>query len=225
MELNENVLQLLKNFAGINSSIVIDEGNQIKTISEARNVLGSATIDQTFPKGFGVYDLNELLNVLGLVESPRVRFDDHYMLIGDASGRSTIKYFYTDEEMLTKAPDKFNMPEPEIIFELTNDVLNRIKRAASALGHSELAIKSGEGCIVLSVQDSENSTSNTFSIDIPADFDQSVPFNFICNISNLKLLPGDYEVQISSKLITHFINTNNGVEYYIALEKSSTYGE
>ena len=110
MELNENVLQVLKNFASINSSIVINAGDHIKTISEARNVLGSAVIDQQFPKDFGVYDLNELLNVLSLVDSPRVRFDDNYMLIGDMAGRSTIKYFYTDQEMLTKAPDKFNMP-------------------------------------------------------------------------------------------------------------------
>jgi hypothetical protein len=225
MELNDTVIQLLKNFAGINSSIVIDQGNELKTISEARNVLGLATIDQPFPKNFGIYDLNELLNVMSLVDSPRVRFDDNYMLIGDASGRSTIKYFYTDCDMLTKAPDKFNMPEPDVTFDLSNEVLSKIKRAASALGHSELAIQSADGCITLSVQDSDNNTSNSFSIDIPAEFDPSVEFTFICNISNLKLIPGDYEVKISSKLISHFTNTDNGVQYYIALEKSSKYGE
>ena len=43
-------------------------------------------------------------------------------------------------------------------------------------------------------------------IDIPAEYDQLIPFNFICNISNLKLLPGDYDVQISSKLISRFFS-------------------
>lgn len=224
MELNDKMMQVLKNFAGINSSIVINQGNQIKTISEARNVIGIATIDQELPKSFGVYDLNEFLSVLGLVDTPRIRFDEHYMLVGDNSGRSTIKYFYTDTEMLTKAPEKFNMPEADVTFTLSNDVLNKIKRAASALGHTELAISSGEGCIVLSVQDSENSTSNTYSIDVPAEFDQSVSFNFICSISNLKVLPGDYEVSISSKLISKFTSVNEDIEYFIALEKSSTYG-
>ena len=103
--------------------------------------------------------------------------------------------------------------------------MNKIKRAASALGHSELDIHSGDGCITLSVKDSENSTSNTFSIDIPAEFDPSVTFSFICNISNLKLLPGDYQVGISQKLISHFKGMNDGVEYYIALEKTSKYGQ
>jgi len=44
------------------------------------------------------------------------------------------------------------------------------------------------------------------------------------NISNLKLLDGDYDVQISSKLISKWINKSKPVTYYIALEKSSTFG-
>lgn len=224
MELNENVLQVLKNFAGINSNIVITEGSQIKTISEARNILASAKIEQSFPKEFGVYDLNELLGVLNLVDSPRLRFEDQNVLIGDASGRSTVKYFFTDIDMLTKAPETFNMPEAEIKLDLSNDVLNKIKRAASALGHSELAITPNEGSISLTIRDSENPTSNTFTIDVPGTYGDS-DFCFICNISSLKLLPGDYNVEISSKLISHFKNKEGNVEYFIALEKNSTYGE
>jgi len=224
MELNENVLQVLKNFAGVNSNIVINEGSEIRTISEARNILAVAKIDQPFPQTFGVYDLNELLGVLGLVDSPRLRFEDNNMLIGDASGRSTIKYFFTDVDMLTKAPETFNMPDAEIKMELSNEVLNKIKRAASALGHSELAITPNQGSISLTVRDSENATSNTFTIDVPGAYGDE-DFCFICNISALRLLPGDYNVEISSKLISHFTNKDGNVEYYIALEKNSTYGE
>jgi len=225
MELSENVIQVLKNFATINSSIVIEPGNNLSTISEARNVLGSAVIDQEFPRGFGLYDLNEFLNVVGLVDSPRLRFEDTHVLVGDSTGRSTIKYFYTDTEMLTKPPATFNMPEPEIVIDLSNDVLNKVKRAASVLGHGEMVITSGNGCITLTVQDSENATSNTFSIDVPAKFDYERMFNFVLNIQNLKVLPGDYEVKISSKLISQFTSKDGTVEYHIALEKTSTYGE
>jgi len=224
MELNSNVMSVLKNFAGINSNIVIQEGNVIKTMSEARNVIGSATLDQSFPQTFGVYDLNEFLNVVNLVDSPRLRFEDNCVLIGDSTGRSTIKYFFTDTDMLTKAPEKFNMPEAEVKLTLSNDVLNRIKRAASALGHSELAITPNHGSICLTVQDSENSTSNTFSIDVDGEY-SSEKFCFICNISNLKVLPGTYNVEISSKLISKFSSEDGDITYFIALEKSSTYGE
>ena len=44
------------------------------------------------------------------------------------------------------------------------------------------------------------------------------------NISNIKILAGDYDVEISSKLITQFKHKGLGVTYWIALEKSSTYG-
>ena len=55
-------------------------------------------------------------------------------------------------------------------------------------------------------------------------FSDITNYDFQFLISNLKLVPGDYEVSVSSKLISHWkcIN-NNPVEYWIALEKSSTY--
>lgn len=224
MELDNKCISVLKNFAGVNPSIVIDQGNTIKTISEAKNVIASATVEQTFDQQFGIYDLNEFLNVVSLVDQPRLRFEENNVLIGDMAGRSTIRYYFTDTDMVTRPPEKFNMPEPDVKFILTHDVLNRLKRAASALGHSELAITPNNGSVALTIQDSENATSNSFSIDVDGEYDVS-NFKFICNISYLKLLPDDYEVGISSKLISHYQAMNEKVEYFIALEKSSTYGE
>jgi hypothetical protein len=114
------------------------------------------------------------------------------------------------------------MPEPDVKFVLDNDTLNKLKRAASALGHSEVSITGKDGVLSLSVVESQNSTSNAYSIDIDGDFGNAA-FNFILNISNLKILPGDYDVSISSKLITHFAHKEQNVQYWIALEKTSTY--
>jgi hypothetical protein len=72
------------------------------------------------------------------------------------------------------------------------------------------------------VVDSQNSTSNAFSIDIDGDFGDAT-FNFVLSISNLKILPGDYEVNISSKLISNFSHKELDVQYWIALEKTSNY--
>ena len=102
--------------------------------------------------------------------------------------------------------------------------MSRIKRAAAALGHDEVSITPGDGVLTLSVVDSKNATSNTFSIDIAGDYPAEA-FNFVISISNLKIIPGDYHVAISSKLISEFSNNELGVSYWIALEKSSTYGE
>ena len=223
MELSDTWLQVLKNFASINSNIVIKQGNVLKSISEAKNVLASSAILEDIPKDFGVYDLNQLLNVLSLVDTPRLKFQDSNIVISDSTGRTEIKYFYSDIDMLTSPSKDIVMPSVEVKFLLDNETLNKIKRAASALEHTSLAISNHSGVVRLSVIDPENATSNTFSIDIDGEYPEE-DFNLLINISNLKVLPGDYEVEISKSLISHFTNVENKTQYWIALEKSSTYG-
>ena len=87
MELSDRSLQVLKNFSGINQNIIIRSGNTLRTVAEARNVLATATVEESFPKDFGIYDLNEFIGVLGLVDTPRLKFEDDYVLVGDSTGR------------------------------------------------------------------------------------------------------------------------------------------
>tara|TARA_Y100001935_G_C17126756_1_gene418508 strand:- start:24 stop:698 length:675 start_codon:yes stop_codon:yes gene_type:complete len=223
MELKDETLSVLKNYASINPNIVIQEGNTIKTMTEARNVLSSATLAEDFPQEFGIYDLNEFLGVISLVGEPRLKFENDYVVVTDSSNRSRVKYFYSDPEMLTTPTKDVKMPPADVSFTLDQDTLGRIKRAASTLGHSELSITGKDGVLSLSVIDSQNATSNAFSIDVSGEF-AGDNFNFVFNIANLKMIPGDYEVGISSKLISHFVNKEMGIEYWIALEKTSTFG-
>ena len=193
MQLTENVQQVLKNFASINPNIVVEPGNVVRTLAEGKNIFGKATIDVDFPIKFGVYDLNEFIGVLGLVDNPELTFEDTHVNVGDSVGRSKIRYFFTDTDHLTSPQKDIVMPSAEVTLNIGNDTLNKIKRAASALGHSELSIKANNGSISLTIFDSGNTTSNTFSIDVDGEY-QSEDFNFIISISNLKLLPGDYKV-------------------------------
>ena len=224
MELSESTLQVLRNFSGINQNILIKTGSNIKTISEARNVVATADVTESFEKDFGIYDLNEFIGVMGLVDTPSLKFEDDFVIVSDSSGRSKVKYFYAAEETLTAPTKDVTMPEADVKFVLDNDTLNRLKKAASTLGHSEVSIKAKDGILSLSVVENQNATSNAFSIDIDGEFKQDAVFNFIISISNLKILPGDYEVEISSKLITQFKNKEVPLRYWIALEKTSTYG-
>ena len=224
MELCENTLNVLRNFSGINQNIMIRSGNNIKTMSETRNMIATADVSEQFAKDFGIYDLNEFIGVMGLVDTPNLKFEDDFVVVSDSSGRSKIKYFYAAEETLTTATKDVKMPEADCKFVLDNDTLNKLKKAASTLGHSEVSIQAKDGVLSLSVVENQNATSNTFSIDIDGEFKQDAVFNFIISISNLKILPGDYDVEISSKLITQFKNKELPLTYWIALEKSSTYG-
>ena len=224
MELSENTLNVLKNFSGINPNMMIRSGNTIKTISEARTVLSTAVVDAEFPKDFGIYDLNEFMGVLGLVDTPNLKFEDDYVIVNDSTGRSKVKYFYSSEDTLTTPQKDITMPEANVKFKLDNETLSKLKRASSTLGHSEISISGKDGVLSLSVVDSQNKTSNVFSIDVSGEFDNDAEFNFILSTNNLKILPGDYDVEISSKLISQFKHTSLDVKYWIALEKTSTFG-
>jgi len=224
MELSDNTLTVLKNFSSINQNLMVREGKTVKTISEARNVLATANVTEEFPKDFGVYDLNEFISVLGLVDKPRLTFQDEHVIVGDSSGRSKVKYFFSPEETLTTPSKDIKMPEPDVKFELTADTLSKLKRAASALGHTEFSMTASNGALSLSVVDNQNSTSNAFSIDVHATSIPDTAFNFVMSIANLKIIAGDYDVGISSKLISEFKHKELDVTYWIALEKSSHYG-
>ena len=224
MELSETTLSVLKNFSTINSNLVMQQGNVVHTISEAKNILARTEIPENFPQAFGVYDLNEFLGVLNLVDTPRLTFDENSVKIGDSTGRSKVKYFFSDPEMLTTPTKEVRMPEADVRFTLDNDTLNRIKRAAAALGHSEVSVSGSRDSITLTVTSSDNATANTYSIDVEGSSNTD-NYNFIFNIANLKVLPGTYNVEISSKLISKLTHSESTLTYWIALEKTSTYGE
>ena len=170
MQLSDSTLDILRNFSSINQNILIKGGGPIKTISEARNVVAKAEIPETFDKDFGIYDLNEFIGVTGLVNNPNLEFNNDFVIISDESGRSSVKYFYSAEETLTTPTKDVAMPEPDVKFTLDNDTLNKLKKAASTLGHKEVLIRANNGVLSLSIVENQNATSNAYSIDIDGEF-------------------------------------------------------
>ena len=224
MIISNDTLNVLKNFATINPNLVFKPGQELKTIAESKTIMASAKIVEDFPQEFGVYDLNEFLSVYSLIDNPTVEFEDKAMVISSGNvNQQKIKYFFSSPEILTTPQKDIAMPEPEVGFTLEEDTLNQIRKAAAVLGHNELSIKGNNGVLTASVADTRDATSNVYSIEIDKDNSCKNEFDFVVNIPNLKLLPGDYFVAISSKLISNWTNNNYPVEYFIALEKESKY--
>lgn len=224
MQLSDQTINVLKNFAGINSNIVFRAGNELKTISVAKNILAKVTLEEDFPQEFGVYNLPEFLNVLSLVENPTLQFEKTHLTISDSTGLRGNKYFYSDIEMLSAPSKDVIMPPADVKFTLDTDTLSRIKRASSVLGHDNISITPDGSNIKLSVVDKDDATSNSFFTYLTGEFEAGVDFNFIMNVNNLKVVNEDYVVSISKKLISNFKSVQSSIEYFIALEKSSTYG-
>jgi hypothetical protein len=203
-----------------------EEGNTLKTISEARNLVAQVEVEEVFPQSFGIYDLGEFLSAIDLATTPELTFKDQYVVITDGSGRINIKYFFSNPQHLKGAAmDKVpHLPATNVEFTLDHNTAQGLKRAGSALGHEEIVITGNGKVITLSVMDKENSTSNSYSVDVPGSSD-TTDFSFVLNMGNLRMLPADYKVCISSRLISSFesINLERPITYWIALEKSSRY--
>jgi len=220
LKLTTQTLDVLKNFATINSNIIIKAGSTLATIAEAKNVMATATVTEVFPSSFGVYDLNEFLSALSLVDDPTLKFTADSVLISDQS--STIKYRFANEAILTSPTKAISMPSAALTINISANMLQKIRKGAGALGHTVLAIEGENGKISAIISDPKDSSAHTYTVVLDEDNSLKTQFSFQFLIANLKLLSGDYVVSISSKLISQWKHATADVTYYIALEKTST---
>ena len=221
MKLSESTVSLLKNFSSINQSILFKEGQKLRSISVMKNILVEANVSEEFPKDFGIYDLNQFLNGLSLHSSPDLDFDnDQYVVI--KGGQSRSKYFFADPSVIVAPPEKeISLPTEDVCFVLTSQQLEKLKKAASVYQLPDISVIGENGVIKLVARDKKNDTSNDFSI-VVGETNSEFVFNF--KEENLKIVPGNYDVVVSEKLLSRFQNQNIDVTYYIALEPDSTFG-
>ena len=219
MKISSETKAILKNFATITSGIKVDSGNQLKTISNMKNILAVATIPETFDKSFSIYNLVEFLGATSLMENPDFNFNDNSLAIADAD--TSLTYFYASEGMVTSPEKMITMPDAEISIDLTSTLLTELQKAASVLGVNDLVLTSDGTKIQMQVTDTKNTTSNTFSRTVGEGNGATFTMNF--KIENLKVLDGNYSVAVSSKGISNFKNKDVDLEYFIALEPDSSY--
>ena len=220
MKLSDKTILLLKNFSSINQSILFKQGRKLRTISVMKNILAEATIDEELPKDFGIYDLNQFLNGLSLHQSPELDFaKDEHVVIREGKMRS--KYFFADPSVIVSPPEKeITLPSEDVSFSLTSQQLEKLKKAASIYQLPDISAIGEGGVVKLVARDKKNDTSNDFSI-VVGETDKQFVFNF--KEENLKIIPGSYDVVISSKLLSRFTAQNYELTYYIALEPDSTF--
>ena len=222
MKLNQTTQDILKNFAEINTNILIKPGSELNTISTMKNILAKATINDSFDREFGIYDLNEFLSVVSSLDKPELTLQEKYMTISAEGSRSKVKYFYSDPSVIVSPTKEVNMPESDVTFSLSESNLAQLQKMAAILSSPDLAlIGTKDGDVVLKVCDKKNDTSNKF--DIIVGENATANYTFYFKVENLKIISGDYDVAVSSKSIAHFTNTKLPIEYWIALEPDSVF--
>ena len=222
MKLNQTTQDILKNFSEINTNILIKPGSELNTISTMKNILAKATINDSFDKEFGIYDLNEFLSVVSSLDKPELTLQEKHMTISAGGSRSKVKYFYSDPSVIVSPTKEVNMPESDVTFSLSESNLAQLRKMAAILSSPDLAlIGTKGGDVILKVCDKKNDTSNKFEIVVGENATANYTFYF--KVENLKMISGDYDVAVSSKSIAHFTNTKLPIEYWIALEPDSVF--
>lgn len=215
MKLSNDTRDVLKNYATINANLLVKTGNKISTMSQMKNIVSIAELPDNFEQEFAIYDLTEFLSAMSLFNDPELEFNENNVRMWE--GYQSLKYFYSDPTVVTTPKSDITMPEPDAKFTLQQNTFNQILKASSVLGVPDMVLDTGDvGIMLLRVSDRKNDTSNNFSIEVGEGAKPNQKFFF--KVENLKLLSGDYDVEVSTKGISRFKNVNKNIEYYIALE-------
>ena len=225
LKLSKATMDVLKNFASINSNILVSPGNVLTTVSPMKNLMGKATVEESFDVEFGIWDLNKFLGTVSLFSDPHLTFEEDHVIISNESNTSRVVYHYSEPSLLTTPPRDVNMPEGVLRFEFTESELSEVMKASSVLQLPDLKITGGEESddVLLVLTDKSDPTSNSYTVSTvgnPVDGISSYSFYF--KVESLKILPGTYTVEISDKSVSQFTNDVEDITYWIALESDST---
>lgn len=219
MKLSQETLNILKNFSQINQGIFFKKGDVVSTISSQKNILAEATIKESFPRDFAIYDLPNFLSVLSLSkENPEISFEDNQLVLVGNNGRATITYRYTDAAMIVCPPNKkLTLPPATVSFDLTEADLAWVSRCAAVLQQPNISIESDGEKVYVKTFDSTNDSAHTQKLTISEGNGET--YKFVLRTENLKLLSSDYTVEATNGVIA-FSAKNAEIKYWIATEKT-----
>ena len=224
MKLSNETVAILKNFGAINQGILFKKGKVLKTMSSGKNILAEVTIKEDIPTEFGIYDLNKFLSVVSLhKDNPTFEFGDKEVKIVGNKGRSKMKYRFCEPTMIVTPPEKqLTMPDAEIKFDLTAEDFDWVMRAASVLSSPQVAIESDGKKVSIVTLDLQNDSAHTDALEISEG--NGNKFKMVFKTENItKIMPGSYDVFISSKGISHFKNKTVPLQYWVTTEAGSKF--
>ena len=221
MNISTDTVAILKNFSEINDNILFKPGNKVNTISAMKNILAEATVSEKFESEFGIYSLSELLRAVDLFDKPNLKINgQNNMTISDEKSKQSIKYFFADKSVLVAPTKAINMPDKEVAFTLKKEEFAKVQKAATTLNLPDIAVKGDGKSISFVATDKKNKSSNDYSL-VVGETDKK--FTAYFKAENFKIISDDYDVAISKQKISHFINRNKPVQYWIALEPDSQF--
>lgn len=215
MKVSNDMREVLKSFSVINQSIWVDEGNELVTLSPAKTIQAKATVEEMFKTPFGIYDLNQFLGTLTLVDNAEIDFKDTFMRIYNE--RNKVKYGYVEKDIITTPRKKdLDLPSVDVDFVLTNDVLQKVMQACNIMQLPNVRVVVKNNTLSLIACDVKNPHGNQFEASV---CEHTGEYDFTFRADNLKVMPFDYNVTISESFVSKWVSRPEKVEYFIALER------
>lgn len=210
-------MNILKNFATINTNLLFRTGNTVSTINAPKSIFAKATVKEIFPKEVAIYDLNSLLQLLTFSEDQEVEFGEKSLTITNDIGR--FEYFYCDASLIIAAPTKDIEVDEVFTFSLSAKDVQTITKTVGVLAAPTISIIAKNGKVTMKIGDRKNDSANSFNKVIGES-----EATFECNISseNFKLMQDAYECVLSRKLFCQFKNVSGTMTYLVAMEPGST---
>lgn len=221
MKLTNDVISLLKSFSEFNTNIKFVAGDsatgktEIRACNPSKSFLARTQVDVVIPQSFCIYDLKEFLNTIALFDDPEFEFKDTYAVIKDAKKRSC-SYFFAEPRLVEEyVPDytkSLDMPY-DFSFEIEDEDLTRVLRAASIMTLETIAIRpNGKGLEVVALDEGDDS-ANTYGVEV-ADVADQERKAVLLSREDIHVIRGNYEVDIND-IATHFTHSEKELEYWI----------
>ena len=216
MQLSEKTISVLKSFITINPGIVVKRGNVLRTLNTGKSVFARATLDQEFPKEFAIYELGRLLGMLSLRKTADVEFKDDHLVISEGSRRT--KFQYSDAEVIVHSEKEIVLPTVDADFQITKADLEEILKAQRLLGVKHIAVVGNGEKMVLRATNINNE-ADTHEVEVGVT---NKKFQAVFEAENFKLIPNDYNVEITEAGYAHFSNSKEGLDYFISLDAETS---
>jgi hypothetical protein len=221
IKISPDTLNILKNFASINSNLHVKQGKTLITVSPSMTILAEATISEEFDTEFGIWDMAKFLSTISLFKDPEFEFNENFVTINSSGSKASVKYFYSDPQLLTKADKKINMPKEFVSFHLSSSDLASIIKAASVLQAPDMCVESCDSGVCIRICDKKDPTAHSWSLSVGENVND-LSFKFWFKVENLKMIQGDYDVQLAEKRVAKFNGSSVPVNYWVAMESDST---
>lgn len=217
LKLSPETVAILRNFSGINKSILIKPGSELTTISDTKSIIGVAQIAETFEQEFAIYELPKFLASLSLFQDPELEFGAHQVTIRE--GKNELNYTYDDkrtvlaiEQESIKKLDAVT-EKGEVEFDWADSVYRDVSKALAVLKLPEFVVQGDGKEIVLKAADTGNSTGNTYEAAVGESTEE---FRAVFRSENIRFLPKDYHVKYASRGLAKF--QGDSITYYVTTE-------